>query len=154
MKPHLQWRGVRRWEVRRRGGVGRAPKFWSTQENFKHIPYQHTTTRLNSTTTHPHHNPGTGLGQREGRVEMNHRTMTTLPWWHHMLLTFFNFVLRWNVVPSSWKLSHVVPVFKHGDPAEPDHYKPISLVSCVFKIFERLVHGRIAPHISDRFESA
>ena len=35
-----------------------------------------------------------------------------LPWWHHMLLKFFNLVLRWNVVPSSWKLIHVVPVFK------------------------------------------
>ena len=75
-----------------------------------------------------------------------------LPWWHHMLLNFFNLVLRWNVVPSSWKLSHVVPFFKHGDPAEPDHYRPISLASCAFKIFERLVHGRIAPHISDRLD--
>ena len=74
-----------------------------------------------------------------------------LPWWHHRLLKFFNLVLRWNVVPSSWKLSHVVPVFKHGDPAEPDHYRPISLASCAFKIFERLVHGRITP-ISDRLD--
>ena len=69
-----------------------------------------------------------------------------------MLLKFFNLVLRWNVVPSSWKLSHVVSVFKHGDPAEPDHHRPISLASCAFKIFERLVHGRIAPHISDRLD--
>ena len=37
---------------------GERPKFWSTQENFKHIPHQHTTTRLNSTTTHPHPQPG------------------------------------------------------------------------------------------------
>ena len=37
-----------------------------------------------------------------------------LPWWHHMLLKFFNLVLRWNVVPSSWKFSQVVPVFNQA----------------------------------------
>ena len=64
-----------------------------------------------------------------------------LPWWRASLL-FFNLV-----VPSSWKLCHVVPVFKHGDAPDPDQYRAISLASCAFEIFERLVHGRIAPRI-------
>ena len=58
-----------------------------------------------------------------------------------------NLVLEWNVVPSAWKLSHVVPVFKHGDASDPDQYRPISIAPCAFKIFERLVHGKIAPRI-------
>ena len=41
-----------------------------------------------------------------------------LPWWRASLLLFFNLVLEWNVVPSAWKLSHVVPVFKHGDASD------------------------------------
>ena len=56
----------------------------------------------------------------------------------------------WSRLPGS--SATLSPSFKHGDPAEPDHYRPISLASCAFKIFERLVHGRIAPHISDRID--
>ena len=72
-----------------------------------------------------------------------------LPWWRGLLLQFFNLVLH-NTVPAAWKISTVVPVFKHGDPASPDQYRPISLASCAFKIFERLICTRIAPHISER----
>ena len=54
-------------------------------------------------------------------------------------------MLEWNVVPSSGKLSHVVPVFKHGNASDPDQYRPIALASCAFNFFERLVHSRIAP---------
>ena len=73
-----------------------------------------------------------------------------LPWWLGMLLQFFNLVLQWNTVPAAWKISTVVPVFKHGDPASPDQHRPIFLASCTFKIFERLICTRIAPHISER----
>ena len=76
------------------------------------------------------------------------------PWWRAMLLDFFNLLLSWNVVPSVWKLSQVVPVFKDGDPADPDRYRPISLASCAFKVFERLIHGRIAPHICNRLDDS
>ena len=38
----------------------------------------------------------------------------SLPWWRHLLLSFFNLVLRLTVVPSAWKSSLVVPVIK-GD---------------------------------------
>ena len=46
-----------------------------------------------------------------------------------MMLDFFNLVLAWNIVPSDWKSSEVVPVFKHGD-------RTIWL-----KLFQRLVYG-------------
>ena len=77
-----------------------------------------------------------------------------LPWWRAILLGFFNLLLSWNVVPSVWKLSQVVPIFKDGDPADPDRYRPISLASCAFKVFERLIHGRIAPHICNRLDDS
>ena len=32
----------------------------------------------------------------------------TLPWWRHLLLSFFNLILRFAVVPSAWKSSLVV----------------------------------------------
>ena len=75
----------------------------------------------------------------------------SFPWWRHLLLSFFNLVLRFAVVPSAWKSSLVVPLLKRdGDPASFDSYRPISLASCAFKVFEHLVHARIAPHVSPR----
>ena len=71
----------------------------------------------------------------------------SFPWWRH-LLSFFNLVLRFAVVPSAWKSSLVVPVIKRdGDPISRDSYRPISLASCAFKVFEHLVSARNAPHI-------
>ena len=37
-------------------------------------------------------------------------------------------------------------------PSSSTGTQPLSLASCAFKIFELLVHGRIAPHISDRLD--
>ena len=75
------------------------------------------------------------------------------PWWRHMLLSFFNLILQWAVVPSVWKSSLVVPLLKRdGDPCSHDSYRPISLASCAFKVFEHLVHARIAPHIFSQLD--
>ena len=75
------------------------------------------------------------------------------PWWRHMLLSFFNLILQWAVVPSVWKSSFVVPLLKRdGDPCSHDSYRPISLASCAFKVFEHLVHARIAPHIFSQLD--
>ena len=34
------------------------------------------------------------------------------PWWQDALLAFFNLVFSWSVVPTVWKRSIIVPVFK------------------------------------------
>ena len=57
-------------------------------------------------------------------------------------------MLRLSVVPSAWKSSLVVPVIKRdGDPTSLDSYRPISLASCAFKLFEHFIYARIAPNI-------
>ena len=77
---------------------------------------------------------------------------TNFPWWQSAVLLFFNLVLSWGVVPTLWKRSIVVPVFKRGDPSLATNFRPISLASCCFKIFEHLVHARIGPHISPQLD--
>ena len=48
----------------------------------------------------------------------------------------------------AWKSSIVVPVIKRdGDPTSLHSYRPISLASCTFKVFEHLVYAPFAPHI-------
>ena len=65
----------------------------------------------------------------------------SFPWWRHLLLSFI-FILRFAVVPSTWKSSLVVPLLKRdSDPAFFDSYRPISLASCAFKVFEDVSKG-------------
>ena len=51
----------------------------------------------------------------------------------------FNKSLNEACFPSTWKLAHVIPIFKKGDKSLLSNYRPISLLSCVGKIFERVV---------------
>ena len=53
--------------------------------------------------------------------------------------------LHWNDVPTMWKHSVIVPVFKTGDHSVPSNYRPISLASCCFKINCSLHLPAIAP---------
>ena len=36
------------------------------------------------------------------------------------------------------------PLYKNGDKTEPDNYRPISLLSCISKLFEKLIFKRIS----------
>lgn len=46
-------------------------------------------------------------------------------------------------IPTEWKKSNVVPIFKKGDPSEVGNYRPISLLSLISKILERIVHNSL-----------
>uniref|UniRef100_A0A1Y1K316 Reverse transcriptase domain-containing protein n=1 Tax=Photinus pyralis TaxID=7054 RepID=A0A1Y1K316_PHOPY len=49
-----------------------------------------------------------------------------------------------TVVPSEWKQAVVVPIPKRGkDPLLAQHYRPISLTSCLGKLLEKMVNGRL-----------
>jgi len=41
------------------------------------------------------------------------------------------------------KLAKVVPVFKSGEDTDPNHYRPISLLSTFNRILERLMYKRL-----------
>jgi hypothetical protein len=40
-------------------------------------------------------------------------------------------------------LAHVIAVFKKGDYSLPSNYRPISLISCVGKIMERVIYKHV-----------
>jgi hypothetical protein len=51
--------------------------------------------------------------------------------------------LHQSKYPTNWKLAHVIAVFKKGDSSLPSNYRPISLISCVGKIMERVIYKHV-----------
>ncbi len=65
------------------------------------------------------------------------------------LCILFNISISNNHFPSNWKLAHVMPIYKKGEKSVMSNYRPISLISCVGKLFERVVYK----HLSNYFLS-
>ena len=60
-----------------------------------------------------------------------------------MRLDSFNRSLQEGYVPGEWKKACVTPLHKGGDPSNIKNYRPISLLSCPSKLFEKLVCSRL-----------
>ena len=56
--------------------------------------------------------------------------------------------LKDSCFPDCWKVSSVVPVFKNfGEKSTAKNYCPVSLLSVVTKVFEKLENNRIVDHL-------
>ena len=66
----------------------------------------------------------------------------------YMLADLFNMCLKESSFPDCWKFSSVVPVFKNvGERSTAKKYSPVSLLSVVSKVLEKLVNNRIVDHL-------
>jgi hypothetical protein len=63
------------------------------------------------------------------------------------LAHIFNLSLTTGVFPSRLKTSRVVPIFKAGDPEICDNYIPISLLSWLSEILEKMVSIQLVNHL-------
>jgi hypothetical protein len=64
-----------------------------------------------------------------------------------LLSTLFRYSLQTCKFQSYWKLTRVMPSFKKDVKSSPSNYRPISLLSCVGKVMERVVHKYIYNYI-------
>ena len=79
------------------------------------------------------------------------RSSIALPWWRSALLNLFN-LCHWNDVPTMWKHNVIVLVFKTGDHSVPGNHRTDLFGVMLLQVLEHMVHSRIAPHISHRFQ--
>ena len=63
----------------------------------------------------------------------------------------FNLALKTGVYPDNLKIAKVIPIFKKGDPASVNNYRPISILSTINKIFEKILYARLMKYI-DNFQ--
>jgi hypothetical protein len=63
------------------------------------------------------------------------------------LSKLFNLSLRKQCFPSFWELANVIAVFKKSDKSIASNYRPISLLSCVSKIYQTTVFKYVFNHI-------
>lgn len=59
-----------------------------------------------------------------------------------------NRCLREGYFPCIWKRALIVPVHKKGPKTLIEHYRPISILNVLSKIFERVVHTHVYPVIA------
>ena len=65
-----------------------------------------------------------------------------------LLLSLFNRSWYSDTFPSCWKPTTIIPIHKPEKPiSSPSSFRPISLTSCISKLFERLILSRLAFHL-------
>ena len=56
-----------------------------------------------------------------------------------LLVKLFNLILRTGIIPASWNISFISPIYKNkGSKSDPDNYRGISIISCLGKLFSAI----------------
>ena len=61
----------------------------------------------------------------------------------YVMLLLFNNILSSEYFPSHWSVGSIVPIFKKGDKKDVNNYRGITLLSCMGKLFTRIINKRI-----------
>ena len=63
------------------------------------------------------------------------------------LAVLFNMCVKESCFADCWKVSSLAHVFKNvGERSTAKNYRPVSLLSVISKVFEKLVNNRIVDH--------
>ena len=63
---------------------------------------------------------------------------TIAPVLQHLISSSFS----QGIFPTKLKRAKVIPLHKGGSPVELSNYRPISLLSCFSKVYEKVMHKR------------
>jgi len=81
---------------------------------------------------------------------INEYLKTTAPILTPLFVKLFNRVLDTGIIPKSWALGKIIPIFKNkGDPANPNSYRGITILSCLGKLFTAILNTRIEEYLNE-----
>ena len=65
------------------------------------------------------------------------------------LARLFQLCFNKGHMPAQWKVADVIPCYKKGDKHTPSNYRPISLLSVLSKVMERLINKAMWKHLDN-----
>ena len=75
---------------------------------------------------------------------LNEHIKSTLHLMIPIYLKLFNIVLDTGIVPRAWTEGCIIPIFKNkGCKENPANYRPITLLSCMGKLFTAIINSRL-----------
>ena len=70
-----------------------------------------------------------------------------------MLLIYtklFNCVFNTGFIPNTWLEGIIMPIYKNkGDPNDPSNYRPITILSCLGKLFTSILNQRLTTFLEE-----
>ena len=62
----------------------------------------------------------------------------------------FNLILDNGIIPSDWVKGNIIPIYKSkGNKSEPANYRPITLLSCIGKVFTSVFNSRLTNYLDE-----
>ena len=86
----------------------------------------------------------TGLDKKSGRLLQECADLISSP-----ICISFNQSISEGVFPDDWKSARVAPLFKQGDRDDLNNYRPISVISVVAKVFERIIYDQVYVYLEE-----
>ena len=61
-----------------------------------------------------------------------------------LYVRIFNLILNTGIIPENWVEGLIMPIYKNkGDSMLPENYRPITLLSCMGKLFTAILNERL-----------